>query len=246
MPARARPCPRALAIASTRTSIGSPSRYRPPRTAAHQCGAVSFSSKNSPGRRRAGRKPSKTSPKRTKRPGADQAGDLALPLLVPAALEEPRRAATRGRCRRRGTRAWPPRARARTRARRAARGRPDVGRRRWPSSRSSDAVHDEVRVAADRRGEVAVRRAREAGVAEVARVVARLLERAQHERRERLPAAAGLRARTRRSAPRSRRRAPPPAAATARPGAGGVGTPRSASFASRSSIDCGSGRSCTR
>ena len=48
------------------------------------------------------------------------------------------------------------------------------------------AVDDEVGVAADRRGEVAVRRAREAGVAEVPWVVARLLERAQDERRERL------------------------------------------------------------
>ena len=48
------------------------------------------------------------------------------------------------------------------------------------------AVDDEVRVAADRRGEVAVRAAREPGVAEVLRVVARLLERAQHERGKRL------------------------------------------------------------
>ena len=54
------------------------------------------------------------------------------------------------------------------------------------------AVDDEIGVAADRRGEVAVRRAREPRVAEVARVVARLLERAQDERRERLPPAARL------------------------------------------------------
>src|SRR5207244_11454515 len=40
------------------------------------------------------------------------------------------------------------------------------------------AVADEVRVAADRRGEVAVCGAREPRVAEVARVVARLLQRA--------------------------------------------------------------------
>ena len=52
------------------------------------------------------------------------------------------------------------------------------------------AVDDEVGVAADRRGEVAVGGAREPGVAEVARVVARLLERAQDEARERLAAAA--------------------------------------------------------
>ena len=47
-------------------------------------------------------------------------------------------------------------------------------------------VDDEVGVAADRRGEMAVGRAREPRVAEVARVVARLLERAQDEGRERL------------------------------------------------------------
>ena len=76
------------------------------------------------------------------------------------------------------------------------------------------AVDDQVGVAADRRGEVRVRRAREARVAEVARVVARLLERAQHERRERLRARAPTARRTRRSATRSRRRASPPAAAS--------------------------------
>jgi hypothetical protein len=54
------------------------------------------------------------------------------------------------------------------------------------------AVHHEVGVAADRRREVAVRAARESRVAEVARVVARLLERAQDERGERLAAALRL------------------------------------------------------
>ena len=54
------------------------------------------------------------------------------------------------------------------------------------------AVDDQVGKAADRTGEVAVRRAREARMAEVARVVARLLQRAQDERRERLPPATGL------------------------------------------------------
>ena len=107
-------------------------------------------------------------------------------------------------------------------------------------------MDDEVGVAADRRGEVAVRRAREAGVAEVARVVAGLLERAQDERRERLAAAPRLRRRTRRRASRSRRRARRPTAARAVSGAGGVGTSRSASFASSSSTACGSGRSWTR
>src|SRR5919204_4270668 len=46
------------------------------------------------------------------------------------------------------------------------------------------AVADEIRLAADRRGEVAVRGARETRVAEVPRVIPRLLERLQDERRE--------------------------------------------------------------
>ena len=58
-------------------------------------------------------------------------------------------------------------------------------------------MDDEVGVAPDRRGEVAVGAARQAGVAEVARVVARLLERAQDERGKRLLPAPGLRRRSR-------------------------------------------------
>ena len=54
-------------------------------------------------------------------------------------------------------------------------------------------MDDEVRVAPDRRGEVAVRGAREPRVPEVLRVVARLLERAQHERGKRLLATFGVR-----------------------------------------------------
>ena len=53
-------------------------------------------------------------------------------------------------------------------------------------------MDDQVGIAADRRGEVAVGGAREARVAEVLRVVARLLERAQDERRERLTPAPRL------------------------------------------------------
>ena len=63
---------------------------------------------------------------------------------------------------------------------------------RQPELAEQRAVHDEIGIAADRRGEVRVRRAREAGVPEVPRVVARLLERPQDERRERLAAAARL------------------------------------------------------
>ena len=55
------------------------------------------------------------------------------------------------------------------------------------------AVDDEVGVAADRAREMAVGGACEAGVAEVARVVAGLLQRTEDERRERLAPTAGLR-----------------------------------------------------
>src|SRR5450759_3123606 len=57
------------------------------------------------------------------------------------------------------------------------------------------AVGHEVRVAADRRREVQVRRAREPEVPEVGRAVARLLERAQQKRRPGLPAPTFARAR---------------------------------------------------
>ena len=57
--------------------------------------------------------------------------------------------------------------------------------------REQRAVAHEVGVAADRRGEVAVARRAQAGVASVDRVVARLLERAQDERGQRRAAAAG-------------------------------------------------------
>ena len=67
-----------------------------------------------------------------------------------------------------------------------------VGSSPWPSSRRRRAVDDEVGVAPDRRGEVRVRGAGEARVAEVARVVVRLLQRAQDERGERLLPTLGL------------------------------------------------------
>src|SRR4029453_3614156 len=74
-------------------------------------------------------------------------------------------------------------------------------------------VDDQVGVATNRAGEVAVRGAGEARVAEVSRVVASLLLGAQDERRERLRSAAGAAdvlgnavARLRREARRPRRR----------------------------------------
>ena len=85
-------------------------------------------------------------------------------------------------------------------------------------------------------------------MAEVARVVVRLLQRTQDERWECLSTTPGLLRRSRRRA-----RSPPPRRVAASAGlmlsvrgAGGVGTSRSASLASRCSTDCGSGGSWTR
>ena len=75
---------------------------------------------------------------------------------------------------------------SRTCARRARRDRSGSGSSPCAELAQERAVDDEVGVAADRRGEVRVRGAREAGVAEVARVVVRLLQRAQDERGKRL------------------------------------------------------------
>ena len=90
-------------------------------------------------------------------------------------------------------------ARARARGRPLAQVREVVGRLDVEDAELAEErpVDDEVRVAADRGREMAVRAAREARVAEVARVVARLLERAEDEGRERLLPAPG---RARRSA----------------------------------------------
>ena len=74
-------------------------------------------------------------------------------------------------------------------------------------------MDDEIGVAPDRRGEMAVGGAREPGVAEVVRVVARLLERAQDERREGLPPDAPTARRIARCAVRSRLRGRQPARA---------------------------------
>ena len=99
-----------------------------------------------------------------------------------------------------------------------------------PSADEQRAVADEVGVAADRRGEVAVARRAQAGVAEVARRVVGLLERAQDERAEREPAAPGApHVSARRSLRDRRRRARPPATGTCCSGSGGVGTSSEAS-----------------
>ena len=107
--------------------------------------------------------------------------------------------------------------------------------------RQQRAVADQVGVAADRRGEVAVARRAQAGVADVLGRVVRLLERAQHERRERRAAvAAAARPRGRRGA-RSRRSRRPPAAASSGSGSGGVGTSSEASWSTRRSTRAGLG-----
>src|SRR5581483_7046070 len=124
--------------------------------------------------------------------GADQTDDLSLPLGVPALLvqiplEQPRQADL---------------VREVLDLRRLALALREVLRELWevarqrvvrdPELTKERAVHDEIRVASDRRREVAVRGACEAGMAEVLRVVARLLERPQDERWERLPSAPRL------------------------------------------------------
>ena len=103
-------------------------------------------------------------------------------------------------------------------------------------------MRHEVRVAPDRRGEVAVARAPQPGVAEVARRVVRLLERrAARARRTR----AGRAPRAPRCA-RSRRPRRRPAAASSARAAAASGCRGSRAGRPGSSTDCGSGRSCTR
>ena len=110
---------------------------------------------------------------------------------------------------------------------------------------ASTTMDDEVGIAPDRRGEVAVALAREPRMAEIRGRVG-LLEGPQHERSEHPPAAPGGQGGTRSPAARSRRTAAP-----ASPGAmafriGGVGTSRLSSWATRRSIAAGSGCSWTR
>ena len=167
------------------------------------------------------------------RAGADQAGDLAVELARPSRPRTARaRAGSSARRRRRRARSPSRRARAPSTTRpppRASRRARRVLAR--ADRRQQRAVADEVRVAADRRREVAVARRAQAGVAEVARRVARLLERAQHERRERRAAVAACGARAASTSARAcgddRR---PPAAASACSGTGGVGTSSDASW----------------
>ena len=131
------------------------------------------------------------------RAGADQPDHLAVERAVAIAGRQTARAraGSSARRRRRRARSSSPRARA---PRSTAPPRPPTsasGAGSPATADSSAAVADQVRVAADRRGEVAVARRRQAGVAEVAVVVVGLLERAQHQAGQR-PAAAAGRART--------------------------------------------------
>ncbi len=215
VPARASstfPSPRA--IDSTRTAIASPRRKARPERRPRSAVAVAFELEELPGQPPRRQKALEDLAEAHEEPRADQPGDLALPGLAPSRARAARlRAARRGRCRPRGTRARPPRARAaeawtasssRSSAWRIT-GEPELGKQR--------PVDDEVGVAADRRGEVAVGGARETGVAEVARVVARLLERAQDERRERLPPTPRRARRSRSTSRETARGEPPPPAA---------------------------------
>src|SRR5207302_11088296 len=122
-------------------------------------------------------------------PGADQPDDLALVRLLPAALEqlaleEPRETQLVGQVFDLGCLAL---------ADGGVLGQLLEVSGRWivreselPQQRP---VHDEVGIAPDRRGEMAVGAARESRMAEVVGVVARLLQRAQDERGKGLAAA---------------------------------------------------------
>ena len=157
------------------------------------------------------------------------------------------RAGTRRRRRRRRARAAPPRARARSSA---ARPRATSARSGSsspaPSADEQGPVGDEVRIAADRRGEVRVGGAAEPGVAEVAVAVVGLLQRAQHERCIRLAAVAAPLRLLRDEPARLDRQLAGLGWARAARGSGGVGTSSAASCSTRSSIRCGSGCSWTR
>ncbi len=116
-------------------------------------------------------------------PDADQAGRPHPRRTVPAALDAARaRAGSSARRRRRRARSD---IASRSRATAPVAGLVEAvaARRLLPPAdrRQQRAVADEVGIAADRRGEVAVVRQTEPGVAEALRVVARLLQRAQDE-----------------------------------------------------------------
>ena len=153
-------------------------------TSATPCSSLSKRSRAS--RRRAGRKPSNTSPKRTNSPAP------MSPVTTPSKLwcqpsRRSRSAAGRpGRSPRRAARHRPPRARAASSAgdlRELPRLRGVLAE---TGERAGRAMHDDVGIAADRRREVDVGRRGERGMPDVDGVVARLLERAQEQRRERL------------------------------------------------------------
>ena len=118
---------------------------------------------------------------------------------------------------------------------------PLAGRR----GRQQRAVADEVRVAPDGRGEVAVAAGVQPRVAEVLRRVVGLLERAQQQRAEGRGAVAGAR-----DVALDRREISPISSAACEEdmgsGIGGVGTSSEASWSTRRSIRSGSGRSWTR
>ena len=180
---------------STRPRARRPARpaRRPGRRAAARCPTAaptsivssSLSSHQSPRRRRTGSMPSKRA-EGDERARADDARHLALELGVPAALEQ---LGLEQEAARDGVAAPLDRHRVAL-AHRAplARGLHVRGPRRVLAGADRGqqrAVADQVRVAADRRGEVAVARRAQPGVADVLRGVVRLLERAQDERGQR-------------------------------------------------------------
>ena len=194
---RARPSPPSGGSPRPARRSGRPSRKTPPAAASGQRGAERVQLEvvaRQPPRRQVALEHLAEADEEA---GADRADDLALATPAPSRARRARaRAATRGRSSsaRYSTPRRLPLARRRVLGElRQVAGRRIVGGAELPQERPVD---DEVGVAADRAREVAVRRAREARVAEVPRVVARLLQRPEDERRERLPPPPRLRRRT--------------------------------------------------
>ena len=158
----------------------------------------SLSSHQSPRSRRTGSIPSYCSPlaEGDERAGADQPDHLALEH---ARSRSPPPNSSRSSRKQRATssasRSIIIASRSRVEVHGPGRGHPATRRApaRPATADSSAAVADQVRIAPDRRGEVAVARRLQPGVAEVARVVVGLLERAQHEAGQRPAAVAGPR-----------------------------------------------------
>ena len=165
-------------------------------------------------------------PEGHERAGAREPDHLPLEHLV-GVPRPTARAGSSGRCRRHRARSTSPRARAPSTTGRPSATHDTVGRRPVAGHRRQQrAVADQVGVAPDRRGEVAVAGQLQAGVPAVALVVVGLLERAQDQAGQGAPAPPALATRSRlRSAARPHRSARPPAAGRCAPWAPAASAP---------------------